>query len=140
MSAAFSMRRARPAKGVLRSAWKVVTASWSFCSIWASERGWNVLSTSPVAGFVVAMAIRSYLSSRVDRSYHDNSLMITCTHWEPPPLVYTYGIYVEDVDGHRQGVSLGQQPGGSLAKGVPLQNQGSRDLSSRTGGCFARER
>src|SRR5450755_3482976 len=63
------MRLARTAKGVLRSALKALTDSCSFFSISASESGWNVLTTSPVAGLIVAMAMMTVPSSESDAVY-----------------------------------------------------------------------
>src|SRR5580658_8008056 len=55
ISAAFTINPARLAKLVLRNAPKDSTARCSFASRTASEIGSNVFSTTPVAGFVVAM-------------------------------------------------------------------------------------
>src|SRR5579859_1128912 len=62
MSAAFSIRWPRTAKGVLRSALNVLTASCTFFSISVSDIAGNVLINSPVAGFVVAIAMMIPLS------------------------------------------------------------------------------
>src|SRR5580698_10250995 len=82
MSAALSMRRERSAKLVFCSDLKALTASWSFCSICAAERGSNVFITSPVEGLVVAMGIASYLSSQMTQQHHDTSLIATLLHGE----------------------------------------------------------
>src|SRR6516165_2261365 len=51
------MRWARTANGVLRSAWKTVTASCNFFSMASSLSGWKTLMISPVAGLTVAIGM-----------------------------------------------------------------------------------